>query len=180
LLANQWLQRQLDATSKKWLVLTTTAMSLVGLIALLLHPPLLLASFFCLSLSLAHKMERLNVLLRQLTPEHGIDDAATHARASVVSGSTSSSAPASSRPKREPVQTRHIRELFNLSGRVAIVSGGASGIGTQMSEALAEAGANVVVCARNAERCQQYANALAAATGVKCIGLGVCNYDTPP
>jgi gluconate 5-dehydrogenase len=47
--------------------------------------------------------------------------------------------------------SRHVNELFNLSGRTAIVTGGSRGIGVEMAEALAEAGANLVLCARRAE-----------------------------
>lgn len=43
----------------------------------------------------------------------------------------------------------HVTELFQLEGKVAIVTGGATGIGRQMADALAEMGANVVVCARD-------------------------------
>ena len=43
-------------------------------------------------------------------------------------------------------------ELFDLSGKTAIVTGGGSGIGRQMAEGLAEAGANLVLCARRVER----------------------------
>ena len=42
-----------------------------------------------------------------------------------------------------------IQELFDLTGRVAIVTGGAGFLGQQFSEALAEAGANVVVADLN-------------------------------
>ena len=38
-----------------------------------------------------------------------------------------------------------LEELFGLAGRVAIVTGGSKGIGQFYSEALADAGANVVV-----------------------------------
>jgi NAD(P)-dependent dehydrogenase (short-subunit alcohol dehydrogenase family) len=64
----------------------------------------------------------------------------------------------------------HVRELFDLSGKTAIVTGGASGLGRQMADALAESGANVVVCARKAERCVQAAEEIAG-LGVRTLGL---------
>jgi NAD(P)-dependent dehydrogenase (short-subunit alcohol dehydrogenase family) len=70
-----------------------------------------------------------------------------------------------------------VRELFNLSGKVAIVTGGGSGIGRQMAEALAEAGANLVLCARKAERCEQAAGELEQ-LGVRALGLG-CDVRDP-
>ncbi|MFX0124517.1 MAG: SDR family oxidoreductase [Candidatus Hodarchaeota archaeon] len=42
----------------------------------------------------------------------------------------------------------HIKELFDLTGRKALVTGGASGIGYTMAEGLAEAGAAVTICGR--------------------------------
>jgi gluconate 5-dehydrogenase len=47
-----------------------------------------------------------------------------------------------------------VMELFNLSGKTAVVTGGSVGLGAQMAAALAEAGANVVVAARKVDRCQ--------------------------
>jgi len=41
-----------------------------------------------------------------------------------------------------------VRELFDLSDRVALITGGSRGIGLQMTEALAEMGARVVLTAR--------------------------------
>jgi NAD(P)-dependent dehydrogenase (short-subunit alcohol dehydrogenase family) len=41
--------------------------------------------------------------------------------------------------------------LFNLSGRVAIVTGGSRGLGLEMAEGLAEAGAALMLCARREE-----------------------------
>jgi NAD(P)-dependent dehydrogenase (short-subunit alcohol dehydrogenase family) len=49
------------------------------------------------------------------------------------------------------LMTKHIRELFDLNGKTAIVTGGSRGIGKEMAEALAEAGANLMLCARRAE-----------------------------
>ena len=56
-----------------------------------------------------------------------------------------------------PAAAKTVRELFDLTGRVAIVSGGSMGLGRQMAQALAEMGANVVLCARKKERCVQAA-----------------------
>ena len=47
--------------------------------------------------------------------------------------------------------SKQIKELFDLSGRTAIVTGGSRGIGKEMAEGLAEAGANLMLCARRAE-----------------------------
>jgi len=48
-------------------------------------------------------------------------------------------------------------KLFDLDGRVAIVTGGGRGIGFQMAQGLADAGADLVLCARNVERCEEAA-----------------------
>jgi len=47
--------------------------------------------------------------------------------------------------------TTHIKELFDLSGRTAIVTGGSRGLGLEMAEGLAEAGASLMLCARREE-----------------------------
>ena len=41
-----------------------------------------------------------------------------------------------------------LTELFDLTGRVAIVTGGSRGLGEEMAEGLAEAGASLMICAR--------------------------------
>lgn len=47
--------------------------------------------------------------------------------------------------------SKHIKELFDLTGKTAIVTGGSRGIGKEMAEGLAEAGANLMLCARREE-----------------------------
>jgi NAD(P)-dependent dehydrogenase (short-subunit alcohol dehydrogenase family) len=64
-----------------------------------------------------------------------------------------------------------VRDLFDLGGRVAIVTGGATGIGLQMADALAELGAGVVLCGRDGERCERAAADLERERGVPCLGL---------
>ncbi len=47
--------------------------------------------------------------------------------------------------------TKTIKELFDLTGKTAIVTGGSRGLGKEMAEGLAEAGASLMLCARRAE-----------------------------
>jgi gluconate 5-dehydrogenase len=46
---------------------------------------------------------------------------------------------------------RTIKDLFDLSGRVAIVTGGSRGLGKEMAEGLAEAGTSLMLCARRGD-----------------------------
>ncbi len=69
------------------------------------------------------------------------------------------------------------RKMFDLSGKVAIVTGGGRGIGYQMALGLAEMGANVVLCSRNVENCQEAAKNLAR-LGIQAIALQ-CDVKSP-
>jgi NAD(P)-dependent dehydrogenase (short-subunit alcohol dehydrogenase family) len=71
----------------------------------------------------------------------------------------------------------NIKKLLDLSGRVAIITGGSVGLGRQMAEGLAEMGANLVLCARKKERCEQAAEELRQ-LGVKTMALG-CDVKNP-
>ena len=55
-----------------------------------------------------------------------------------------------------------VLQQFSLAGRTAIVTGAGTGLGYAMAEGLAEAGADVVVVGRRAERLQSIAEAVRA------------------
>ena len=61
--------------------------------------------------------------------------------------------------------------MFDLSGRVAVITGGNGGIGLGMTQALASSGCNVSIWGRNAEKNKAAAATMAAAPG-KVAGEG--------
>ena len=71
----------------------------------------------------------------------------------------------------------NVMELFRLDGKVAIVTGGSRGLGFWMAEALAEAGANLVLCARKLEPCEEAARAIRE-IGVRSLAVG-CDVTDP-
>ncbi len=64
----------------------------------------------------------------------------------------------------------HATELFDLSGRTAIVTGGSRGFGREMVLAFAEHGANVVIASRKLDNCERVASQ-ARAFGVQALPL---------
>ena len=55
--------------------------------------------------------------------------------------------------------------LFDLTGKVAIITGSSRGIGRAIAEAMADQGAKVVISSRKAEACQEVADAINAKHG---------------
>jgi NAD(P)-dependent dehydrogenase (short-subunit alcohol dehydrogenase family) len=77
---------------------------------------------------------------------------------------------------------RPVADLFDLSGRVAVVTGATKGIGRAVVEGLAAAGASVVVSSRKQDLCEAVAAEVTAATGQEAVGLAchVGQWETVP
>ena len=63
---------------------------------------------------------------------------------------------------------KNAKQLFDLRDRWVLITGGSIGLGRQMAEGLAEMGADVVLCARKKERCEEAARDLAK-LGVRTV-----------
>jgi hypothetical protein len=66
-----------------------------------------------------------------------------------------------------------IAEWFDLTGKVAVVTGGSRGIGRAVAEGLATAGADVVIASRKLENCEKAAAEIEAATGRRTLPVAV-------
>ncbi len=60
---------------------------------------------------------------------------------------------------------RRVLDTFRLDGKVALITGGARGLGKTMAMALGEAGADIALAGRSREACEQAAGEIAEATG---------------
>lgn len=69
--------------------------------------------------------------------------------------------------------------MFDLSGQVALITGGGTGLGEQIAEVYAEMGCHLSLCSRKVENCQQVAEKLAREYGVraKAFELDVTNEE---
>lgn len=67
---------------------------------------------------------------------------------------------------------RTLQQLFDLTGRVALVTGGGRGLGEQIATGLAQAGAAVAVASRKVEACEEVAARLRQ-SGARALALGM-------
>ena len=61
---------------------------------------------------------------------------------------------------------------FDLTGKVAVVTGGSRGLGRSMVQAFAEAGADVVIASRKLDNCERAATEVAESTGRTAVAVG--------
>jgi len=69
------------------------------------------------------------------------------------------------------VSQNSVMQMFDMTGRVVLITGGSKGLGLSMAEGLAEAGATCVLVSRNAATCEQAAAELVQATGRPAEGI---------
>ena len=62
--------------------------------------------------------------------------------------------------------------LFDLTGKVALVTGGSRGLGREMVLSFAQHGADVVIASRKREACEALAAEVRAETGRRALGVG--------
>ncbi len=65
-----------------------------------------------------------------------------------------------------------MKQYFDFSGKVALVTGGSRGLGAAISRAFAEQGADVIIASRNAESCDQLATEIEREFGRRALGVG--------
>jgi NAD(P)-dependent dehydrogenase (short-subunit alcohol dehydrogenase family) len=63
-------------------------------------------------------------------------------------------------------------DLFDLSGKVAVVTGATKGLGKTIAETLAGAGAQVAVCSRNDIEAGRISEEISNQSGRECFGMG--------
>src|SRR5262249_35661153 len=84
----------------------------------------------------------------------------------------------SNEPAKAPANVSHgrhmidVRELFDLSGKTALITGGSRGLGFEIARAFAACGADIVVASRKLDACQAAADEIRG-MGRKALALSV-------
>jgi NAD(P)-dependent dehydrogenase (short-subunit alcohol dehydrogenase family) len=85
--------------------------------------------------------------------------------------------PADARPNLRQSKRETPMSIFDLTGRVAVITGGNGGIGLGIAQALATAGCNVSIWGRNAEKNKAAAATMAAGPGK--VDTRICDVSDP-
>jgi NAD(P)-dependent dehydrogenase (short-subunit alcohol dehydrogenase family) len=74
---------------------------------------------------------------------------------------------------------KSVLDRFRLDGKIALITGGARGLGRTMAVALAQAGASIALAGRSKDTCQHAADEVASATGrtVRAFAVDVTKID---
>src|SRR5215475_12705865 len=71
-----------------------------------------------------------------------------------------------------------VPQLFNLTGKVALVTGASGHLGRELAVGLAEAGASVIAASRSAERGEELARSLPIIANAKHIAVALDHLDS--
>lgn len=78
---------------------------------------------------------------------------------------------------RSTADEQTIQQLFDLTGKVALITGASGHLGSSMSRALAEAGAAVVASSRDIDKAREFAKSLPSPTGAQHQGVSLSHMD---
>ena len=73
---------------------------------------------------------------------------------------------------------KSLQPMFDLTGKVAVVTGGHAWLGHDMAVALAEAGCSIIITSRDAKKASRIAQEIAVEYGIDGLGIGMdqCEY----